>query len=319
MAAFRFPSGATLAQVKKDAKRIARAEGAPLHRALDIASLRHGICRYAGTWDDVPDEIRGRHEPFLRLPLPTASGLLGVQLSVARRNAYVLGSDTSVKRQVILQALRLALHLGLRRVIWCADGPISSTQGDFPGLWEVLLSEFPGRVQRCALSEVAAFRLSAGSLVVIDDGYPGDLPAGVPASVALIRFLPEGTAPDDDRLAFTLTRWPGEPEQSLRFLLSEADGRAHFVDFERWQGWLDQAVELCVTRGICDLEDVARRWGGQSSLSFLPAPAALVSEDQWADYESWMQAEGVSSGKGALLSPESLATQQRFLSRASDA
>ncbi|MBN0063734.1 hypothetical protein JTL66_36590, partial [Pseudomonas aeruginosa] len=85
-----------------------------------------------------------------------------------------------------------------------------------------------------------ALRLSAGTVVIIDDGCPGELPAGVPASVALITLLPEDKALNDDRLAFTLTRWPGEPDQSLRFLLSEADGRVHFVDFERWQGWLDQ-------------------------------------------------------------------------------
>lgn len=266
MSVFRFPSGATLAQVKKDAKRMARAEGAPLHRALDVASLRHGIRRYTGPWTDVPDEIRGRHEPFFRLPLPTASGLVGVQLSAARRHAYFLGADIASKRSVILQVLRLALSLGLRRAVWClgADG----WDDGLEELWLAVSSEFPGKLQRCSPTDAAGLRLGAGTVVVIDGAHPDAVHLVIPPRVAVIALLPEEHAPDDDRLAFTLGQWPGEPDRSLRFLLSEADGRVQCVDFERWQGWLDQAVEHCILRGGCGLEDVAQRWGGQAALGF---------------------------------------------------
>jgi len=316
MSVFRFPSGATLAQVKKDAKRIARAEGAPLHRALDVASLRHGIRRYTGPWTDVPDEIRGRHEPFFRLPLPTASGLVGVQLSAARRHAYFLGADIASKRSVILQVLRLALSLGLRRAVWClgADG----WDDGFQELWLAVSSEFTGRLQRCSPTDVAGLRLGAGTVVVIDGAHPDDIHLVIPPRVAVIALLPKEHAPDDDRLAFTLGKWPGEPDGSLRFLLSEADGRVHCVDFERWQGWLDQAVEHCILRGGCSLGDVAQRWGGQAALSFSPAPAPLVDSDRWPEYSAWLAGVG-GVGHDDLLSPDSLSSQKQFLSCGSGA
>lgn len=316
MSVFRFPSGATLAQVKKDAKRIARAEGAPLHRALDVASLRHGIRRYTGPWTDVPDEIRGRHEPFFRLPLPTASGLVGVQLSAARRHAYFLGADIASKRSVILQVLRLALSLGLRRAVWClgADG----WDDGFQELWLAVSSEFPGKLQRCSPTDVVGLRLGAGTVVVIDGAHPDDIHLVIPSRVAVIALLPEEHAPDDDRLAFTLGKWPGEPDGTLRFLLSEADGRVHCVDFERWQGWLEQAVEHCILRGGCSLGDVAQRWGGQASLSFSPAPAPLVDSDRWPEYSAWLAGVG-GVGHDDLLSPDSLSAQKQFLSCGSGA
>lgn len=39
----RFPSGATVDQVKKDARAIAKAEGIPRHQALDKAAAKHGL------------------------------------------------------------------------------------------------------------------------------------------------------------------------------------------------------------------------------------------------------------------------------------
>lgn len=311
MSVFRFPSGATLAQVKKDAKRIARAEGAPLHRALDVASLRHGIRRYTGPWTDVPDEIRGRHEPFFRLPLPTAYGLVGVQLSAARRHAYFLGADIASKRPVILQVLRLALSLGLRRAVWClgADG----WDDDLQELWLALSSEFPGKLQHCAPTDVAGLRLGAGTVVIIEGVNPDAVHLVIPSRVAVIALLPEEHAPDDDRLAFTLCQWPGEPDRSLRFLLSEADGRVHCVDFERWQGWLDHAVKHCLRRGGCSMEDIDRRWGGQAPLSFSPVPRALVDDVHWCDYLEWAAAESVEARHDLRLSSASLTAQLRWL------
>jgi len=188
----------------------------------------------------------------------------------------------------------------------------------FQELWLAVSSEFPGKLQRCTPTDAAGLRLGAGTVVVIDGAHPDDIHLVIPPRVAVIALLPEEHAPDDDRLAFTLGKWPGEPDGSLRFLLSEADGRVHCVDFERWQGWLDQAVEHCILRGGCSLGDVAQRWGGQAALSFSPAPAPLVDSDRWPEYSAWLAGVG-GVGHDDLLSPDSLSAQKQFLSCGSGA
>lgn len=53
----RFPSGATIDQVKKDAKKLAKAQGIPLHQAQDAAALKHGL---ALPWNRVNEWLTGQ-------------------------------------------------------------------------------------------------------------------------------------------------------------------------------------------------------------------------------------------------------------------
>ncbi|SBW85407.1 Conserved hypothetical protein (plasmid) [Pseudomonas veronii 1YdBTEX2] len=53
----RFPSGATIDQVKKDAKKLVKAQNIPLNQALDAAALKHGL---ALPWNRVNDWLGGQ-------------------------------------------------------------------------------------------------------------------------------------------------------------------------------------------------------------------------------------------------------------------
>lgn len=68
----RFPSGATLDQVKKDAKKLARTQNIPLNQAQDAAALKHGL---ALPWNRVNEWLTSqRVSAIASFTLPLDSG-----------------------------------------------------------------------------------------------------------------------------------------------------------------------------------------------------------------------------------------------------
>lgn len=62
----RFPSGATVAQIKKDAKRLAKAQSIPLHAALDALAAQNGLPL---SWHKALAHLRQAAAPLFRINL----------------------------------------------------------------------------------------------------------------------------------------------------------------------------------------------------------------------------------------------------------
>ncbi|MPQ69440.1 hypothetical protein [Pseudomonas sp. MWU12-2323] len=99
----RFPSGATLSQVKKDAKAFKRERNIPHHEALDAAVRQHG---FNLDWNDI-QSLLTRGGEFVKIPFQCNVSL---SLSMLRPAGFVVGptgcDKTSIAAEMCVNVLK---------------------------------------------------------------------------------------------------------------------------------------------------------------------------------------------------------------------
>lgn len=106
----RFPSGASVEQVKKDAKSLSKSEGIPLHIALNKAAAKHGI---AQPWAKVLEQLAlaGDTDQFIVFNLQSEGRVVEFGLSAERPIGVILGQTGTGKS--VLASLLCESHLAL--------------------------------------------------------------------------------------------------------------------------------------------------------------------------------------------------------------
>lgn len=214
--------------------------------------------------------------PVAEIPFPVENDrLVGVSLTRKRNLGLVLGGAGIETLQLVLQALHLALALEVERVLWCS-GLNDADRTQVEPTWDLLTADFPGRVSRYDDS-VAGYpylderHFKSGTVLLMDEGFiaAGGGMVETPEDVVSIRLVSAG-APNADSasetVSFMLSPWPGQQGLVTRYLLSLPNQSSHFVDFERWQGWLAIAVRKCREQRSASIRFVEERWGGQRTL-----------------------------------------------------
>ncbi|HCF2447127.1 TPA: hypothetical protein NIA45_004796 [Pseudomonas aeruginosa] len=89
----RFPSRVTVAQVKKDAKAVSKADGIPLHQALDLLAARHGM---AMPWHTAIAQlkIQADNPTIARFSLNSGDSLVSMSLTKERPIGIMVGRQS---------------------------------------------------------------------------------------------------------------------------------------------------------------------------------------------------------------------------------
>lgn len=241
--------------------------------------------------------------PVAEIPFPVgADRLVGVSLTRKRNLGLVLGSGGVETLQLVLQALHLALAIEVERVLWCS-GLNAESLSQVEPTWDLLSADFPGRVSRYDDS-FAGFpylderHFKSGTVLLMDEGFiaAGGGLVEVPEDVVSIRLVSAGTpyvgSASHSAVSFVLSPWPGQHGLVTRYLLTLPNRTSHFVDFERWQGWLATAVRKCREHRSSSIRYVQERWGAQTALGLGEPPIPLATDASWASLCKWARKGG---------------------------
>lgn len=186
----RFPSGASIDQVKKDAKKLAKSEGLSLHEALDQAAAAHGA---QVPWHRIQEFLAGDDDETLlaRFALPLyAGGVFTVSLTETRPMISVTGRTRAGKStSALLIADRyLSSCRGRVHLVSLLHHQPTSVVGEvsecgWQDIWDRISLKYPGR---CALVvcpermaqthmvgplDLSPTKPERGDLVVLDERY----------------------------------------------------------------------------------------------------------------------------------------------------
>ncbi|WP_137807240.1 MULTISPECIES: ATP-binding protein [unclassified Pseudomonas] len=167
----RFPSGATIDQVKKDAKKLAKAQGIPLHQAQDAAALKHGL---ALPWNRVNEWLAGQSRSAIAsFTLPLDNGeTKTVNLTSEQPLVIVCGWVGCGKSTTALVLAGQAMATTNARLFFLTSKPV----GWPPAVWDSLYRDFPGRcleVGDVHNFDLAQINPTAGDIVILDERYQG--------------------------------------------------------------------------------------------------------------------------------------------------
>lgn len=186
----RFPSGASLDQVKKDAKKLAKSNGLSLHEALDQAATAHGA---QVPWHRIQEFLAGDDDETLlaRFALPLyAGGVFTVSLTETRPMISVTGRTGAGKSTTALliaerylASCRGRVHLVSPLHVQPTSTVEELSEGCWMDVWDRISLKYPGRCVRVVCPErtaemymVGPLDLShsqpeRGDLVVLDERY----------------------------------------------------------------------------------------------------------------------------------------------------
>ncbi|HCR1517608.1 TPA: hypothetical protein ONA53_002007 [Pseudomonas aeruginosa] len=186
----RFPSGASLDQVKKDAKKLAKSNGLSLHEALDQAAAAHGA---QVPWHRIQEFLAGDDDETLlaRFALPLyAGGVFTVSLTETRPMISVTGRTGAGKSTTALliaerylASCRGRVHLVSPLHVQPTSTVEEISEGCWMDVWDRISLKYPGRCVRVVCPErtaemymVGPLDLShsqpeRGDLVVLDERY----------------------------------------------------------------------------------------------------------------------------------------------------
>ncbi|MCU9526492.1 hypothetical protein OE325_32785 [Pseudomonas aeruginosa] len=186
----RFPSGAFLDQVKKDAKKLAKSNGLSLHEALDQAAAAHGA---QVPWHRIQEFLAGDDDETLlaRFALPLyAGGVFTVSLTETRPMISVTGRTGAGKSTTALliaerylASCRGRVHLVSPLHVQPTSTVEELSEGCWMDVWDRISLKYPGRCVRVVCPErtaemymVGPLDLShsqpeRGDLVVLDERY----------------------------------------------------------------------------------------------------------------------------------------------------
>ncbi|HCF9534182.1 TPA: hypothetical protein NI657_000911 [Pseudomonas aeruginosa] len=187
---YRFPSGASLDQVKKDAKKLAKSNGLSLHEALDQAAAAHGA---QVPWHRIQEFLAGDDDETLlaRFALPLyAGGVFTVSLTETRPMISVTGRTGAGKSTTALliaerylASCRGRVHLVSPLHVQPTSTVEELSEGCWMDVWDRISLKYPGRCVRVVCPErtaemymVGPLDLShsqpeRGDLVVLDERY----------------------------------------------------------------------------------------------------------------------------------------------------
>jgi hypothetical protein len=187
----RFPSGASTEQVKKDAKKLAKANSIPLHEALDQAAAQHGA---PVPWNRVQEFLGSQDNEHLlaRFTIPLAAGgdyLLSITekrplISVTGRVAV----GKSISAMLIAEQF-LAQTCGRVHLVSAYDHPADNDQmaseSTWGHVWDRLRSDYgtrclqqssvqrPSEFVRSEPLDLTSTRPDRGDLVIVDERHYG--------------------------------------------------------------------------------------------------------------------------------------------------
>lgn len=106
----RFPSGASVEQVKKDGKSLSKSEGIPLHIALNRAAASHGIAK---PWAKVLEQLAlvGETEQFIVFNLEHAGRVVEFGLTADQPIGVIVGETGTGKS--VLASMLCESHIAL--------------------------------------------------------------------------------------------------------------------------------------------------------------------------------------------------------------
>jgi len=167
----RFPSGATIDQVKKDAKKLVKAQNIPLNQALDAAALKHGL---ALPWNRVNNWLAGQKGSAIAsftLPLDNGETKI-VNLTYEQPLIMVCGWVGCGKSTTALVLAGQVMAASQSRLFFVTSKPA----GWPPVVWDTLSLDFPGRcfeVGDVHNLDLAQFHPVAGDVVILDERFHG--------------------------------------------------------------------------------------------------------------------------------------------------
>lgn len=186
----RFPSGASIDQVKKDARKLAKSTGLSLHEALDQAAAEHGA---QVPWNRIQEFLAGDDDETLlaRVSLPLhAGGIFTVSLTEARPLISVTGRPGGGKSTTALliadrylTSSRGRVHLVSPLHLQPASVVEDVSEGCWTDVWDRIALKYPGRCVRVVCPERTAemymvgpldltpSQPERGDLVVLDERY----------------------------------------------------------------------------------------------------------------------------------------------------
>lgn len=232
--------------------------------------------------------------PVAEIPFPVGNDrLVGVSLTRKRKLGLVLGGAGIETLQLVLQALHLALAINVKKVLWCS-GLTAEGRSRLEPTWGLLTADFSGRVSRYDDS-IAGYpcldehHFKSGTVLLMDEGFiaAGGGLVEVPEDVVSIRLVSAvalNAGSISEAVSFVLSPWPGQQGLVTRYLLTLSDQTSHFVDFERWQGWLTTAARMCRGQRSSSIRYVQERWGAQAALGLGEPLISLVTDASWASF-----------------------------------
>lgn len=236
--------------------------------------------------------------PVAEIPFPVGvDRLVGVSLTRKRNLGLVLGGAGVETLQLVLQALHLALAIEVERLLWCT-GLDADGRSQIEPTWDLLTADFPGRVSRYDDSVpgfpcLGEHHFKRRTVLLMDEGFiaAGGGLVEVPEDVVSIHVISAGSPRVDSApapaVSFVLSPWPGQQGLLTRYLLTLPNQSSHFVDFERWQGWLSTAVRKCREQTTTSIRYVEERWGAQASLGLGEPLTPLVADASLAHLCKW--------------------------------
>ena len=165
----RFPSGATIDQVKKDAKKLAKAQGIPLNKAQDASALKHGL---ALPWNRVNEWLAGQSRSAIAsFTLPLDNGeTKTVNLTSEQPLVIVYGWVGCGKSTTALVLAGQAMATSNASLFFLTSKPV----GWPPAVWDSLYRDFPDRcfeVGDVHNLDLAQINPKAGDIVILDERY----------------------------------------------------------------------------------------------------------------------------------------------------
>jgi Cdc6-like AAA superfamily ATPase len=186
----RFPSGKTVDQVKKDAKRLAKERGMPLHMALDLCAREEGI---EECWTRAIAILQKEYSLIWQLQLPlhredrASQRFRAIEIRPDASTIIIVGRAGSGKSVLAMKLAQQALSMITGQIHYMTpenDLPRDITRNSFGDdsidndlamrLLRQLLADHPSRVRAHGMDNIRAIdtaieSLPSGSLIILDE------------------------------------------------------------------------------------------------------------------------------------------------------
>ena len=260
----RFPSGATLDQVKKDAKKLARTQNIPLNQAQDAAALKHGL---AMPWNRVNEWLKSqRVSAIASFTLPLDSGETKVvNLTCEQPLVMICGWVGCGKSTTALVLAGQAMAKSKARLFFLTSKPA----GWPPKVWDTLCQDFPGRCFEIGnIRDFNVFHMldinpTAGDIFILDERFQGAREESLHCLIELARnwkvglfVCKQGAATD---MELELTKVP-YPDRGIPLVV---EGKGGFIRHGEHATYTATAFE----QGKITGEPDHKSWSGQFTIT----------------------------------------------------
>ena len=265
----RFPSGATIDQVKKDAKKLTKAQNIPLNQALDASALKHGL---ALPWHRVQEWLAAQRRAAIAsftLPLDDGESKI-VNMTYERPLVMVCGRVGCGKSSTALVLAAQVMARSKARVYFVTPRPA----GWPPVVWDTLIQDYAGRcfeVGNVHNLDMALFNPTAGDIVILDERYHGARDQSLQQLIEQARnwlvglFVCKQGDPADMELELTKSPYPGSG------ITLVVEGKGGFISHGKHATYTATAFE----QGKITGEPDHKSWSGQFTIT-VSKPSGLA-------------------------------------------